>query len=113
MLQSHLVRIHPNLVPLEQNKKELLASGASCVARHLVRPKQSKKKELLSLPQICKASRMKTPSMAGTSAQGKLWNLLPFFLVQLKRINNININIQRWMNMMNMNGFDPMEMAKQ
>ena len=27
-----------------------------------------------------KASRMKTPSMAGTSAQGKLWNLLSFFL---------------------------------
>ena len=42
-----------------------------------------------------------------------LFIVLSFFLVQLKRINHINISIQRWMNMMNMNGFDPMEMAKQ
>ena len=42
-----------------------------------------------------------------------LFIVMSFFLVQLERINHINISIQRWMNMMNMNGFDPMEMAKQ
>ena len=58
--------------------RRVLCYWASCASE------AANKKELLSLPQICKASRMKTPSMAGSGAQGKLCCLLSFFLVVLQ-----------------------------